>query len=373
MEKTKKHKKHREGSQDPLKSNDGKGGQVLVDVPASSGVSMDFAKNMKSAAVELKRMSLTNSNSAEVLHGRPKPPASPRGLDKPEVMHALPQSNMERHKQLQDHEEIERQMHAQKSPRMRQFDQQQRPQASPHPSPQPEQQQLNQISDGKYDVRGQMPSQQGQPAKAPKENFEVGSSDTFASNVSPSKGQVKYQHQQQLHKQQMHHKQAQQLQGQVASAASLAHANGHFGRGPPYDSLQGFTDMGSVLDGMTCPSCGSIKGTERLDLCQLRDAAEELRSQLADLSLQFAKEQNREAAECRRLRGLLEGDARYKHEFNASRGNNAEVQDLRSELNELKRQFRSQVADLREQLSGEEMESQRLREKLQREEMRRGR
>jgi hypothetical protein len=340
MEKTKKHKKNRDGSQDPQKSGEGKG-QVLVDVPASTGVSMDFAKNMKSAAVELKRMSITNSQPADL---RPKPPASPRG----EAMHAAPQqSSMERQKQLWELEQMQQQMQAQKSPRG-----QQQQQPRPPSSPQPEQQQ--------YNVRGQIPSQQARPPS---------SNASSASPVPTSKGQAKQQQKQ--------HKQVQQLQGQVAGAASLAHTNGHFGRGPSYDSLQGFSDMGALLDGMTCPSCGNIKGMERMDLCQLRDAAEELRSQLADLSLQFAKEQTRDAAECKRLRGLLEGDPRYKDEFNASKkqqkGNNADVQELKSELSELKRRFQSEVADLKKQLSAEEAESQRLRDKLQREEMRRGR
>lgn len=355
MEKTTKTKQNRDGSQHPIKtSNDGKGRQVLVDVPTATGVSMDFAQNMKSAAVELKRMSLTNSQSAELLHGHHRSPSLPE-------------------RQLQESEDLERQARPSEPLQMQHSaqQQQQRPPASLQPEHQAQQQ--------------NNPAPDGRCPTAVMENFEFGSSNGFPRPALNEMVKVPQRKEQQF-------KQSLQFQGHVAVASSHGQTNGYCGsqvptRPPnfvasPYRNfnLHGFADVGAVLDGMTCPSCGNVKGMERIDLCQLRDAAEELRAQLADLSLQFAQEQNREAAECRRLRGLLEGDAKYKDEVNASRknqkmnqGSNLEVMELKSELSELKRQFRSQVAHLREQLSTEEMESQKLRDKLQREEMGHGR
>lgn len=344
MEKTKKHKKHRDGSQDPMK------GQVSVDVPTATGVSMDFAKNMKSVAVELKRMSLENSQAPNMSQGHRMPPAS-QGPEGQMVKHAMPQNTFERDLQLQRPEHTQQQIHTQKPTQMQQLREQEHEMLRVSGMPNPDHQMLQQYS---------RPHQTNLEA----ESLQV----SPASPMSALKGQVKYHHQTPQNKQQQH-KVMQQIQGKTPPSSI---------RASPYNTLQGFTDVGVVLDGMTCPSCGNIKGMERLDLSQLRDAAEELRAQLADLSLQFAQEQNREAAECRRLRGLLEGDARYAHELHASRnemsrGNSAEVRDLQSELERLKWQFQSQVVELRDELSAEKMQSDKLREKLQLQEMRRGR
>lgn len=338
QKKSKKQEKHRDGSQDPMKATgDSKGAQgaVLVDVPAGHVIGMDFAKNMKSAAVELKRMSLTKDQVPDLNQARQKPPASPRA---PEMREAMPQNSL---MPKSSFEALDHPVHVQKPLQMQQFDSQQQ---RPPPSPKPEHHAHQQLGQ-QFESRGQMQGHSGYPSRM--ENVHSGPS---------LKGQV---------------------QTQVTSAPSLPQANGNVGRGQSAaKNTSPYQDIGSMLDGMTCPSCGNIKGMERLDLCQLRDAAEELRAHLADLSLQFAQEQTREAAECRRLRGLLENDPRYKAEFKESQrqqGGNAEVRELRSEMESMKRQFRAQVDDLRQQLSAEEKQSRELREKLQHQEMRRGR